>query len=258
MVNVPNWLPLLFKVADNDWFHPSSPQLVTYQQELDLRRAVLTRVIRFRDDAGRTTRVTSRRFLSQTAPHVAVLDSTFEAEDWSGPMTVRSALDGRVANRNVAADQLLTGTHLTPRRAAEIDGETVLLEMETTQSGIHIAMASRTRALRGSRQLALSRRLLTDDTGWVAHEFELQLEQGHPVRVEKVVFVGQAPRVQHRPVRTGHGPHPAASTLPAQGQGPWSRGQWRSAAPSKTWPTATGSMVSVGEKAMTLVKLVYR
>ena len=189
MVNVPNWLPLLFKVADNDWFHPSSPQLVTYQQELDLRRAVLTRVIRFRDDAGRTTRVTSRRFLSQTAPHVAVMDSTFEAEDWSGPMTVRSALDGRVANRNVAADRLLTGTHLTPRRAAEIDGETVLLEMETTQSGIHIAMASRTRALRGSRQLALSRRLLTDDTGWVAHEFELQLEQGQPVRVEKVVIV---------------------------------------------------------------------
>jgi trehalose/maltose hydrolase-like predicted phosphorylase len=62
--------------------------------------------------------------------------------------------------------------------------------METTQSGIHIAMASRTRALRGSRQLALSRRFLTDDARWVAHEFELQLEQGQPVRVEKVVIVG--------------------------------------------------------------------
>ena len=189
MVNAPNWLPLWFRVADNDWFHPSSPQLVTYHQELDLRRAVLTRVIRFRDEAGRTTRVTSRRFVSQTAPHVAVLDSTFEAEDWSGPITVRSALDGRVANRNVAADRLLAGTHLTPRRSAEIDGETVLLEVETTHSGIHIAMASRTRALRGSRQLAVSRRFLSDDAGWVAHEFELQLEQGHPLRVEKIVIV---------------------------------------------------------------------
>src|SRR5665811_1792054 len=28
------------------------------------------------------------------------------------------------------------------------------------------------------------------DSGWVAHEFELQLEQGQPVRVEKVVIVG--------------------------------------------------------------------
>jgi beta-phosphoglucomutase family hydrolase len=189
MVNAPNWLPLHFKVADNEWFHPSSLQVVEYRQELDLRRAVLSRVIRFRDHDGRTTRVTSRRFVSQSAPHLAVMETTFEAEDWSGQITVQSALDGRVANRNVAADRLLTGRHLVPRTAAGIDEETVLLEMETTQSGIHIAMASRTRALQGSRQLAVNRRLLTDDRGWVAHEFELTLEKGYPVRVEKIVIV---------------------------------------------------------------------
>ncbi|MHB1173023.1 MAG: beta-phosphoglucomutase family hydrolase [Lacisediminihabitans sp.] len=189
LVNAPNWLPLWFRVADGEWFHPGSPQLLTYQQELDLRRGLLTRVLRFRDDAGRTTRVTSSRFVSQAAPHIAVLDTTFEAEDWSGPMTIRSALDGRVANRNVAEYRLLADKHLTPRTTAEIDDETILLEMETNQSGIHIAMAARIRAYRGSRRLAPSRRLLTDDAGWVAHEFELQLELAHPVRVEKTVNV---------------------------------------------------------------------
>lgn len=190
LVNAPNWLPLWFRVADNDWFHPSSPQVVFYQQELDLRRGLLTRVVRFRDEAGRTTRVTSRRFVSQASPHIAVMETTFEAEDWSGPISVRSALDGRVANRNVAEYRLLADRHLTPRRATEIDDETLLLEMETNQSGIHIAMAARTRAYRGSERLAPSRRLLTEDAGWVAHEFELQLEPGHPVRVEKLVDVG--------------------------------------------------------------------
>jgi len=189
MVNAPNWLPLHFRLADNEWFHPHSLQVVAYQQELDLRRAVLSRVIRVQDREGRTTRVTSRRFVSQAAPHLAVIETTFEAEDWSGPITVQSALDGTVANQNVAADRLLTGKHLVPRTAAAIDDETVLLEMETTQSGIHIAMAARTRVLQGGRRHPVTRRLLTDDRGWVAHEFELMLEQGRPLRVEKVVVV---------------------------------------------------------------------
>ena len=189
MVNAPNWLPLNFRVADNAWFRPSSDQVVTYRQELDLRRAVLSRVIRFRDAAGRTTRVTSHRFVSQSAPHLAVIETVFEAEDWSGPLTVRSALDGRVANRNVAADRMLTGENLLPRTADALNDETVLLEMATTQSGIHLAMAARTRAFSDGQQLAVDRRLLTDDRGWVAHEFELALEPGRPLRVEKIVVV---------------------------------------------------------------------
>ena len=190
LVNGPNWLPLWFKVAENDWFRPDGSQLVSYLQELDLRRGTLRRVIRYRDEAGRTTTVTSDRFVSQAAPHLAVLTTTFEAEDWSGPITIRSALEGRVANRNVAADRLLTGSHLIPRTAAAIDGETVLLEVETNQSGIHIAMAARTRAHRSGARIPLSPRLLHDDEGWVAHEFEVDLAPGHPVTGEKTVIVG--------------------------------------------------------------------
>lgn len=189
MVNAPNWLPLRFRVADGQWFRLRSANLVAYEQELDLRRATLRRVVLFEDDAGRITRVTSSRFVSQAAPHVAAMEYTFEAENWAGPLTVRSALDGRVANRNVPAERLLVGTHLDPRHAAEVDGETVLLEMETTQSGIHIAMAARTRAILGRAPLAPVRRLLIDDNAWVAHEFELHLEPSCPVRVEKVVVV---------------------------------------------------------------------
>ena len=189
LVNAPNWLPLGFRVADGDWFDVGHTELVTYLQELDLRRGVLTRVIRLRDEAGRTTRVTSRRFVSQAAPHVAVLDTTFEAEDWTGPVTVRSALEGRVFNRNVAADRLLTNAHLIPHTGTQIDAETVLLEMETTQSGIHIALAARTRVRRDEQPVEPPRHLLTDDAGWVAHEFTLDLEPGHPVRVEKTVVV---------------------------------------------------------------------
>src|SRR6266498_238503 len=47
-----------------------------------------------RDAAGRTTRVTAQRLVSQDGRHLAVLRATFEAENWSGPLRVRSTVDG--------------------------------------------------------------------------------------------------------------------------------------------------------------------
>ncbi|WP_233200051.1 glycoside hydrolase family 65 protein [Cryobacterium sp. N22] len=203
LVNAPNWLSLWFRTAggvgsssvgdfaapDTGWFHPETADLLDYSQELDLRRGVLTRLMRFRDARGRVTGVQSRRFVSQAAPHVAVLETTFVAEDWSGPLTVRSAIDGRVANRNVATDRLLAHLHLMPRTTRELRGDAVLLEVETSRSGIHIAMAARTRAYSGGTLLDPERRFLTDSSRWVAHEFDLTLERGVPLRVEKVVVV---------------------------------------------------------------------
>ena len=189
MVNAPNWLPLCFRLAGGDWFRPGSPDVLDYRQELDLRRGVLTRFVRIRDGAGRTSTVTSLRFVSQAAPHLAVLETTFEAEDWSGQVTVRSGIDGRVANRNVVADALLAADHLVARSTDQVTADTVLLQMETTRSGVHIAMAARTRAFAGDRPLSPERRFESDPAGWVAQEFDLPLEQGHPVRVEKTVAV---------------------------------------------------------------------
>ncbi len=189
MVNAPNWLQLWFAVADGGWFRPDNPGLLDYQQELDLRRALLTRVVRIRDDAGRTTSVTTRRFVSQADPHVAVLETTFTAEDWSGDLTVRSGLDGHVANRNVVADLQIFGTHLLPRSAEEVDSETVVLEVETNQSRVHIALAARTQVFAGDELLHPKRRLLRMGAGQIAQQFTVRLEPGTPLRVEKVVVV---------------------------------------------------------------------
>ena len=52
IVNVPNWLPLTFRPADGEWFDVRRLEVLGYRQELDLRRGVLTRVVRARD-AGR-------------------------------------------------------------------------------------------------------------------------------------------------------------------------------------------------------------
>ena len=189
MVNSPNWLPLWFRIDDGDWFSPARAALLDYRQQLDLRRAILTRELRFTDGTGRITLVRTRRLVSQANVHTAFVETTIEPENWSGSLTVRSAIDGRITNRAEAGSALLVRRHLGARKSRELDHESILLEMETIRSGIHISVAARTRAFDGVELLAPTRRLLVDEAGWVAHEFDLAATIGRAIRIEKVVVV---------------------------------------------------------------------
>ncbi|HEV8652877.1 MAG TPA: beta-phosphoglucomutase family hydrolase [Actinomycetes bacterium] len=186
LVNVPNWLPLTFQAVGGDWFEPGAADLPDYRQELDLRRGVLARHLRVRDREGRVTRVTQRRLVHMGDPHLAGLETTFVAENWSGRLGVRSALDGRVTNAGVARYRELNGRHLVPVDAGQDGDETIWLQVETTASGVRIAQAARTRVLGGGRLLATERRTLVEP-GFAAQDLTLEVEQGVPVMVEKIV-----------------------------------------------------------------------
>jgi trehalose/maltose hydrolase-like predicted phosphorylase len=101
LVNTPNWLPLTFRIGEGEWFAPEAVELLEYQQELDMRRGVLTRRMRFRDGHGRETRLVQRRFVHMGERHVAGLETTLVAENWSGRVEFLSAIDGRVTNGGV-------------------------------------------------------------------------------------------------------------------------------------------------------------
>ena len=187
LVNVPNWLVLRFRVGRGRWLTTEGPGLVEAHQELDVRRGLLTRRLRFRDRRGRTTSVTQRRFVSMAEPHLAGLETTFVAEDWSGALTVHSGLDGGVTNSGVARYRALRGDHLGPPAMVEVDDETLLLSTRTKESRIRIAEAARTRVIvGGDGATGIARRLVRTDAT-VAHELRIPVAQGVPVTVEKIV-----------------------------------------------------------------------
>ncbi|MFC5184109.1 glycoside hydrolase family 65 protein [Actinomadura harenae] len=188
LVNVPNWLPLTFRAAGGEWFDldraSEEGRLLSYEQELDLRRGVLTRLLRCRDEAGRTFRLAQRRIVSMDDPHLAALETTIVPEDWSGTLEIRSAIDGRVANTGVDRYRNLPGEHLTggtPPRPD--DPETSALRTTTVASRITIAIATRTRTS------APAARTHRTGPGWTAQDLALQAAQGAPVTIEKVAAV---------------------------------------------------------------------
>ena len=167
LVNLPNWLPLTFRVDGGPWFSADDAELLDYRQELDLRRGVLTRSLRYRDQAGRHTSLTQRRFASMDSPHLAALETVITAEDWAGRVEVRSGLDGEVANTGVARYRDLASRHLEAPELEGIDTTTIGLRTCTTRSRILIALAARTRA-HAAGQPAGTRRVVREG-GQIAH-----------------------------------------------------------------------------------------
>jgi alpha,alpha-trehalase len=108
------------------------------------------------------------------------------AENWSGTLEVRSGLDGRVVNAGVRRYRDLNGRHLEVLAQGEADAETIELQAETNQSHVRVALAARTRLL-GDGQATEADRRLVSEPGFVAHELTVNLEQGRPATVEKVV-----------------------------------------------------------------------
>ena len=123
---------------------------------------MLTRELRFRDRAGRETSLRSRRFVSMGRMHLAALEWTLVAENWSGRVQVLSALDGRVLNGGVARYQQLWGRHLDPQGPRIHAPDVIALKARTRQSRIEIAEAARTRVYRGEDELRVERRTRSD------------------------------------------------------------------------------------------------
>jgi trehalose/maltose hydrolase-like predicted phosphorylase/beta-phosphoglucomutase-like phosphatase (HAD superfamily) len=186
LVNVPNWLPLRFRVAGGDWFDARQADVLEHRFELDMRQGTLTRHLVWQDAEGRRTSMVQRRLVSMKDEHLAGLETTFTAENWSGTLEVRSGLDGRVVNAGVKRYRDLNPRHLQVLGQAEVDTETVDLQVETTQSHVRVALAARTRLLRDG-QVAEADRRLVEEPGFVAHQLTFELEEGRPATVEKVV-----------------------------------------------------------------------
>jgi len=186
LVNVPNWLPLTFRLPESDWFSLEEVEILSYRQELDLRRGILLRTVSFRDDQDRQTKMEERRLVHMGNMHLAAMETKLKAENWSGELEIRSGLHGFVTNEGVDRYKDLNSNHLEPLDTREINEEAIYLKVRTNQSQIQVAEAARTRIyLNGQQKMRL--RGYLKEPGYVAQEFLVDVTEGSEVRVEKVV-----------------------------------------------------------------------
>jgi beta-phosphoglucomutase family hydrolase len=186
LVNFANWLPLNVRPEDGDWLDLKQANIRDYRVELDLRHGLLKRTLRIEDERGRRTRLDSRRLVHMSKRHYAGIETTITAENWSGPVQLRSALDGRVTNSGVARYRDLRGDHLEPTGEVEDDDGPIWLRVRTKQSRIEMAQAARTNVYCGGTPVDCTRER-AGEPAYVAEDLRSTLEEGRPVSIEKIV-----------------------------------------------------------------------
>lgn len=187
LVNLPNWLSLTFRIDGGAWFNVDTVELLSYRQTFDLRRATLTRSLRFRDAGGRVTTMTQERFASMNRPNLVALQTRIESENWSGTVDFRSLVDGGVHNTLVDRYRQLSSQHLTTAEI-EVLADSVLLRTQTSQSGIAIAVAARSTLWRDGQRVDAQYRVARD-TNRGGHDIQVTLSAGQSVTLEKVATI---------------------------------------------------------------------
>ncbi len=186
LVNLPNWLPLTFRIDDGPWVRIDDMEVIDFCQELDIMRGLLNRDIRFRDAKGRTTHWRERRIVSMDDPHLAGLSLELTAEDWSGHLTIRSGLDGSVVNDGVSRYRKLANKHLDVLELDTPRSDAMFLRCRTNQSHIGIALAARTRLYRDGDELDAPQ--TTEHSSDSIHqELSVAVKEGQATTVEKIV-----------------------------------------------------------------------
>ncbi|MFC8373485.1 MULTISPECIES: glycoside hydrolase family 65 protein [unclassified Streptomyces] len=179
MVNLPNWLPLRFRLPGEPWLTPDTAHVLDHGETLHLSSGLLERRTRYGLGAGRTLMVRQHRFVHMADPHLAGLRTEFTAEGFSGPLETEAALDGDVTNAGVPRYRDLDGRHLTHVLTGTTAADTVWLRCRTRTSDVRIALAARLTA-----PAPVTNR---HDRPRALQSIRLDLAAGETVTVDKIV-----------------------------------------------------------------------
>lgn len=179
LVNVPNWLPLRFRLRDGHWLTPDTAPVLTHRLVLRLGPGVLDRHTRYDLGEGRVLSVRQQRIVHMADPHLAALRTEFTAENFSGELELEASLDGGVTNAGVPRYRDLDGRHLTHVHAGIAGPDTVWLRCRTRTSDIRIGMAA--------RLTAETPVVIRNKNPRTTQHTRLHLAEGRPATVDKTV-----------------------------------------------------------------------
>ena len=186
LVNFPNWLCLNFRYSGVNWFDFSKVKILDYRQELNMKKGLLLRKIRFQDSQGKRTTLSERRMVHMTEHHLAALEVTITPENWSGEIEFSTALDGTVVNDGVERYRGLSNKHLEHVETMETDPETIYLKVMTNQSRLAVALAARTCVCSNGDRREVERQTV-EEPGYIAHHFKIFVKKGIDLKLEKLV-----------------------------------------------------------------------
>lgn len=185
LVNFPNWLCISFQIDEEGWFDIDNVEKLAYHQALDMQHGILIRRIRVKDTMDRITTILCRQIVHMANPHLAAIEYTVTAENWSGNINFLSGIDGSVTNEGVAKYSKLNSKHLQVLNLGQWRENCLFLQAQTSESFIRTSQIVR-------HQLFFDNKLVDVDCDIAKTEesifanFQLYIHEGQSITLEKV------------------------------------------------------------------------
>ncbi len=141
-VNVPNWLPITFKIDDGEWFDVNTAEIIDIERTLYFENGIFETSMLVKDEQGRETVIFSSRFASMDNKNIGGINFAVSPQNYSGNISIKSSLEGAHKNDGVARYASLEQQHLEPV-SQNANGNVQLLTVKTNQSNIYISEAAR-------------------------------------------------------------------------------------------------------------------
>ncbi|MCK5840089.1 MAG: hypothetical protein KAG99_09570, partial [Bacteroidales bacterium] len=184
-VNVINWLPVTFRIDNDEWLEAGNITISEIERVLYFNNGTLYRKMVIVDHKGRETLIKSLRIASMNDPHMAALEYSITPQNYDGKITVKSGLHGDHINAGVERYKQLNQKHLEPvdQGGKENCHYTVV---KTIQSKIKIAAAAKLIVNLGDQAIKPEYKLLLSK-GRSEIMFEQTISKGKTLIITKIV-----------------------------------------------------------------------
>ena len=187
LVNWPDFTGLCLRVKEGEWFSLENVRLLGFKQKLDIKKGLLQRSIHFILD-GKETLIETFRFISMDNPHLAGFRWEVTALNWEGEIEVKSIIDGSVTNNGVERYKDLNGKHLVVEDRGLAFEDTVFMLVKTKQSGIQMAITSRTSITCEKAPWSVTRQTFVEEDK-VGQVLSCHCRMRKKINIEKIVAV---------------------------------------------------------------------
>jgi beta-phosphoglucomutase family hydrolase len=180
-VNLPNWLPVTFKIDDGEWFDPNNTKILSIRRSIHFDNGLLKRFMLVEDSQGRQTSVVSQRFVSMENSMIAALRYQLIPLNYSAEITLKSTIDGCIINAGVERYKSLNQNHLRAvNQGVESDKMFVLVETSQSKHRICVAAMHTMAYEQGQYEISESR---------VSALYRIQAKQNQLLTLDKIVSV---------------------------------------------------------------------
>src|SRR5919202_1682323 len=179
LANCPDWLPPVV-IINGDRFRLANGEVLSYRRQLDVRRGVLSRDVRWRSGSGHTVDLHFERFASLADRHVVALRCQVTPLDFEGKIEIQAGINGYPDNQGVMHWEWMNQGDI----ATDKGDRATWLHVRTRNTGIDLGMAKRLTVSDASTSVRV-----TGCQGYPSLAATIPVQSGQTVTVEKVVTI---------------------------------------------------------------------